>query len=184
MRRARSAGAVGCGFGVSGQSLANEAAVMPPTVAARVTVVTMNDASGSAATLTIGDVARHAGVSVDAVRYYERLGLVRPAGRTAAGYRVFGQAEAQRVADVKTLQSVGMSLDEVAEVVAAAGDAPVGCAHSSPVFTTAIERLNSRIDELVERRDRALAQADRCDSGECGRARTGNPLDPGADSRL
>ena len=39
--------------------------------------------------LRIGAVARQAGVSVDTVRYYERRGLLRPAGRLPSGYRLY-----------------------------------------------------------------------------------------------
>jgi len=47
--------------------------------------------------LRIGAVARQAGVSVDTVRYYERRGLLRPAGRLPSGYRRYTEAAVARI---------------------------------------------------------------------------------------
>lgn len=121
-------------------------------------------------TLKIGEVAERAGVSVDAIRFYERAGLVAPVTRTASGYRLYDSHTAQRVVDLKTLQTVGLTLEEIAAVFAQAGDAPVSCAHVSPLFDTVIERLESKIAALTELRDGTIAQAGRCRGGQCERA--------------
>ena len=47
--------------------------------------------------MRVGDVARRAGVSADTIRYYERLGLLDPPRRTAAGYRLYGPDALERV---------------------------------------------------------------------------------------
>ena len=44
-------------------------------------------------TLSIGQIAEQAGVAIDTVRYYERNGLLAPAGRLASGYRRYGASE-------------------------------------------------------------------------------------------
>ena len=43
--------------------------------------------------LSIGQLAQRTGVAIDTVRYYERNGLLQPAGRLASGYRRYGDAE-------------------------------------------------------------------------------------------
>ena len=121
-------------------------------------------------TFKIGDVAERAGVSVDAIRFYERAGLVTPVTRTASGYRLYDAHATQRVLDLKTLQAVGLTLEEIAAIFAQAGDAPVSCAHVSPHFDTVIDRLNAKIASLTQLRDGTLAQAGRCRDGQCGRA--------------
>ena len=45
------------------------------------------------ATIGIGRLAKQGGVPIDTVRHYEKIGLLRPAGRLASGYRRYGQAE-------------------------------------------------------------------------------------------
>lgn len=119
------------------------------------------------ANLKIGEVAHGAGVSVDAIRFYERMGLVEPEERTASGYRLYGSHAVQRVADLKTLQAVGLTLEEIAAVFASAGDKKVACAHVSPRFEAVIERLNTKIAELSALRDSAVAQSEQCRHTSC-----------------
>jgi MerR family redox-sensitive transcriptional activator SoxR len=67
--------------------------------------------------LTIGQFARRAGVATSALRYYETLGLLH-ATRTPGGQRRYLRADLRRVAFVRAAQVVGLSLDEVAAVLA------------------------------------------------------------------
>ena len=71
--------------------------------------------------LQIGEVAKRAGVSVDTVRYYERLKLLPAAPRTSAGYRVFTSETIARVTFIKQAQELGFSLDEIGSLVASNG---------------------------------------------------------------
>lgn len=63
-------------------------------------------------TLTIGDLAARSGVAPSALRYYERLGLVR-AARTSGNQRRYERAELRRVAFIRVAQQVGVSLEEI-----------------------------------------------------------------------
>jgi DNA-binding transcriptional MerR regulator len=63
--------------------------------------------------LRIGEVASRTGVSVDAVRYYERLHLLPPAPRTEGGFRLFTAETVARVQFIKQAQELGLSLDEI-----------------------------------------------------------------------
>jgi len=130
----------------------------------------MNQTQGDDSTLKIGEVASRAGVSVDAVRFYERAGLVEPMARTASGYRVYDVHAAQRVKDLKTLQAIGLTLDEISEVFERAGERQVTCEHVSPLLDTVIERLDAKISSLTELRAHTLAQGEKCRNGTCGRA--------------
>jgi DNA-binding transcriptional MerR regulator len=64
--------------------------------------------------LSIGEVAEASGVSRDAIRYYERLGLLPKAGRTTAGYRKYPQGVLGRLVLVRNAQRFGFSLTEIA----------------------------------------------------------------------
>jgi MerR family mercuric resistance operon transcriptional regulator len=61
----------------------------------------------------IGEVAIRAGVSVDAVRYYERLKLLPRARRMSGGFRVFGVESVQRVQFIKQAHELGLTVDEI-----------------------------------------------------------------------
>jgi DNA-binding transcriptional MerR regulator len=68
--------------------------------------------------LSIGQLAQQAGVAIDTVRYYERNGLLAPAGRLASGYRRYGSAELQRLLFIRRAKGLGFSLDDVGELLA------------------------------------------------------------------
>ncbi|MFE5484693.1 HEAT repeat domain-containing protein [Streptomyces sp. NPDC056527] len=63
--------------------------------------------------MLIGDVARRSGVSARMLRHYESLGLVRPTGRTDAGYREYSSEDIRRIFHIESLRSLGMSLRDV-----------------------------------------------------------------------
>lgn len=69
-------------------------------------------------TLRIGEVATGSGVTPDALRYYERLGLLPRARRTSSGYRVYGPAVLDRVRFIKQAQAHGLTLAEIRELLA------------------------------------------------------------------
>ncbi|MFQ5742124.1 MAG: MerR family transcriptional regulator, partial [Acidobacteriota bacterium] len=66
----------------------------------------------------IGEVASYVGMSVEGLRFYERRGLLRPARRAPSGYRLYGDAELERVRFVKAAQEMGFSLHEIEELLA------------------------------------------------------------------
>ncbi|MFI6904547.1 HEAT repeat domain-containing protein [Nonomuraea sp. NPDC050394] len=63
--------------------------------------------------MLIGDVARRSGVSARMLRHYDALGLVRPTGRSHAGYREYSSRDIQRIFHIESLRSLGLSLREV-----------------------------------------------------------------------
>ncbi|APE26588.1 MerR family transcriptional regulator [Streptomyces venezuelae ATCC 10712] len=72
----------------------------------------------------IGEVARRSGVSARMLRHYESLGLVRPTGRTGAGYREYSDEDIRRVFHIESLRSLGLSLREVGSALDDPGFAP------------------------------------------------------------
>ena len=66
---------------------------------------------------TIGKLVRQADVSADTVRYYEQQGLLSPATRTAAGYRLYDSRALRRLHFVRRAQQAGFSLAEIGELL-------------------------------------------------------------------
>jgi MerR family transcriptional regulator, redox-sensitive transcriptional activator SoxR len=104
--------------------------------------------------LTIGEMSARSGVPASALRYYERMGLIRSM-RTGGNQRRYERAELRRVAFIRIAQRVGVSLDEIAEALAALPDSRTPTradwAHLSAAWRT---RLNERIALLERLRDR------------------------------
>src|SRR5438552_5187739 len=66
----------------------------------------------------IGTAAKLAGVSVDTVRFYQKLGLIKSASRSAGGYRLFDNEQIRELKFVRHAQELGFSLTEVKELLA------------------------------------------------------------------
>nr|WP_276515325.1 HEAT repeat domain-containing protein [Actinomadura coerulea] len=104
----------------------------------------------------IGDVARRSGVSARMLRHYESLGLVRPTGRTSAGYREYSGADIRRIFHIESLRSLGLSLREV------------GRALDDPAFAPAelVDGLVRRTRERIARETELLTRLRRIDAAE------------------
>lgn len=67
--------------------------------------------------LTVGAIARLSGVTVRTLHHYDALGLVVPGERTAAGYRRYGRADAQRLQEVLFFRELGFPLEQIKEIM-------------------------------------------------------------------
>jgi len=76
--------------------------------------------------LQIGEIANRSGVSVDTVRYYEKLKILPTAPRTSSGYRMFPSKAVEQIKFIKQAQELGFSLDEIKKLLVSGGaEAPV-----------------------------------------------------------
>jgi DNA-binding transcriptional MerR regulator len=67
--------------------------------------------------LTVSQVARLAGVSVRTLHHYDEIGLLRPSGRSDAGYRLYEQVDLQRLQQVLFFKELGFPLEEITRIV-------------------------------------------------------------------
>ncbi len=80
----------------------------------------------SSALLQIGELAQKAGVSHRTIHYYERLGLLHPAEREGTGYRYYNEEAVQRLEKIAALKGLGLSLEEIGQVIDLYFDDPSG----------------------------------------------------------
>ena len=66
---------------------------------------------------TVGEVAALAGVTVRTLHHYDRIGLLSPSGRSAAGYRLYAPADLDRLHQVLLYRELGFSLEDVADLL-------------------------------------------------------------------
>jgi DNA-binding transcriptional MerR regulator len=67
--------------------------------------------------MQIGELAKRANVSHRTIHYYERIGLMKPAEREGTGYRYYDETSYQRLEKIAALKRLGLSLDEISEVI-------------------------------------------------------------------
>src|SRR5207248_10439792 len=65
----------------------------------------------------VQEFARRAGVTVRALHHYDQLGLLKPSGRSAAGYRLYRDADLVRLQQIVTLKFIGLSLQQIREAL-------------------------------------------------------------------
>ncbi|SEE61839.1 HEAT repeat domain-containing protein [Ruania alba] len=98
--------------------------------------------------MLIGEVARRSGVSARMLRHYDRLGLVRPTGRTSSGYREYSAKDFRRLFQVEGLRTLGLSLRQVAQALEDPGVTP---AHLVGDLVQQSEERLAREQELLDR---------------------------------
>lgn len=92
--------------------------------------------------ITVGRLARRFGLSRSTLLYYDSIGLLRPTGRSAKGYRLYSEDDAARLEQICLYRQTGLSLDEVARVLSAAGGSLRRVLHRR------LESLNHEIRQL------------------------------------
>ena len=102
---------------------------------------------------SVGDVARTSGVTVRTLHHYDEIGLLRPSGRSAAGYRQYDDGDLERLQEVLFYRELGFGLDEITGLV------EVPTFHRDQILKQQrglIERQIDRLNSMVKAVDRAL----------------------------
>lgn len=127
----------------------------PPATATRPkasAAATAAVAAPAAKNKTIAQAAREAGVHVETIRYYERLGLIpRPAPRS--GYRHYPEATIDRIRSIKRAQDFGFSLREIDELYSMTATSDSSCKAMCAKVAEKIREIEARIAALTELRD-------------------------------
>ncbi|HEX8072922.1 MAG TPA: MerR family DNA-binding protein [Pyrinomonadaceae bacterium] len=107
--------------------------------------------------LRIGEVAARSGLSVEALRFYERRGLLGRPARTVGGYRAYDQGVLDRLAFIKRAQAVGFSLAEITEILSIRAEGRSPCHHVRALARHKLAELDERLRALRRYR-RELAE--------------------------
>lgn len=121
------------------------------------------------------ELAALAGVNVQTLRYYERIGLLPEPVRTPVGYREYGDGSLRRLRFVRRAKELGFQLDEVRELLEIADhdardhqdeddQGAAGCAEVRELAVHRVADLERRIADLTRMRDSLGALADSCPS--------------------
>lgn len=123
--------------------------------------------AGLSAGLTIGEVAARTGCTPEAIRYYEREGVVPAPTRAGTGrYRRYGEHDVERLAFLRRSRELGFSLAEVRELLAfSEGDPARSCGEVTTMARAHLEQVDAKIANLNVLRDALAGVIDQCGGG-------------------
>ena len=133
--------------------------------------------------MRIGEIANRSGVSVDTVRFYERLGVLPKAARESSGYRDYTPETVERIQLTRELQAIGLTLNEVIDALAAHDAGGATCESERWRLDAVLERVDAKLAELSELRGRIVETQEACAGGRCrftSSATPGTPSSPSA----
>lgn len=113
---------------------------------------------GGRQALKIGEVAKLSGVGIEALRFYEKSGLLDRPARTEGGYRLYTEETLERLAFIRRAQVLGFSLAEIRQIIAERHSGASPCAHVREIVRRRLKELDERMAEMRRYR-RELAGA-------------------------
>ena len=102
--------------------------------------------------MRIGQLARESGVSAKTLRYYEEIDLLRPAGRTTSGYRLYNSDVIRRLRFVRRAQALGLSLADIRAILQISDEGRVPCEHVLGIVDRELKRIGAQLRRLQELR--------------------------------
>jgi MerR family transcriptional regulator, mercuric resistance operon regulatory protein len=104
----------------------------------------------------IGTLSRRTGVNIETIRYYERSGLLPEPARTAAGYRAYGSADAERLQFIRRARDLGFSIEEVRRLCGLADRKSRSCRAVQAIAREHLADVRAKIVDL-RRMEKVLA---------------------------
>jgi DNA-binding transcriptional MerR regulator len=123
--------------------------------------------------LTINQLARQSDVASHVVRFYARIGLIRPSRRRDNGYRLFDRSEVARLGFIRAAKHLGFTLNEIRQITARADSGRSPCPEVRALMRERIASNRARLDAM-------FGPTDENGGGPCGlggdaRPNTGRP---------
>ena len=101
---------------------------------------------------TISALASSVGLKPDTVRYYERVGLLPPAPRSPAGYRLYGEEATERLRFIRGAQGVGLRLADIKELLEVRDRGQCPCRRTDVLVRRRLAEVEAEMARLRERR--------------------------------
>lgn len=123
--------------------------------------------------MTIGQLAKAAGTSVETIRFYEKRGLLPAPDRLPSGYRVYRNFSVRQIHFIQEAQALGFRLSEIAELMALTADPGADCSIINARTREKTIEIESKIDNLTKVREKlgyllTCCPNDNLPIGDCG----------------
>jgi len=110
--------------------------------------------------LRIGELASELGLNPKTIRYYEEIGLLPAPQRSAAGYRLYGAADRERLRFIAKAKAIGLSLEEISEILQLRDGGADPCSHVRDLLDRRLAAVDEHLRVLSELRHELLALRD------------------------
>ena len=106
-------------------------------------------AKDSEQTMQLSECARKAGVTADTVRYYLRIGLIKPEDRTESGYRSFTERTVARLRFIRSAGGLGFTLNDIAEMLHMSEQGKLPCPRARVLLVERIAQRRQQLDSMT-----------------------------------
>lgn len=114
--------------------------------------------------MTIGQLAKAAGVGVETIRYYQRRGILATPSKPLGGHRHYADASLQALAFIRRGQQMGFSLEEIIALMSLRDRGP--CADGRGHAQKKLDELGERVEELNRMRRQLKSIVAKCDANK------------------
>ena len=122
--------------------------------------------------LQIGSAAKETGLSIDAIRFYQKSGLLKAPARTSGGYRVFTDTEIAELRFIARAQNLGFSLGEIRELASLRNDNRWACPEVRALIHRKLQNVREKIAALKQLESELTRGLRSCDGALRSRAAT------------
>ena len=120
--------------------------------------------------LTIGKLGEAAGVKVPTIRYYEQIGLLPEAERSAGNQRLYGRRTMDRLTFIRHARELGFPLEAIRDLLSLSDRPDQSCAAADAIAQTQLAAVGARIGRLLALKAELERMVVQCAGGGCGRA--------------
>jgi DNA-binding transcriptional MerR regulator len=114
--------------------------------------------------MRIGQISKHTGLSVDAIRFYERNGLLAAPARSQGGFRLYSPADLCTLEFIRNLQTLGFSLTEIREFLSLRTNDLRACSEVRKKLDRKLKDIHAKRAALVNLEDELKAALTKCNS--------------------
>ena len=112
--------------------------------------------------MNIGEAARRSGVAAKTIRYYESIGLISPASRSASGYRVYGDGDVRTLLFIQRARGLGFSVEDVGNLLALWKNKQRASQEVKALAARHVDRIDEKLAELTGMRATLVDLMARC----------------------
>lgn len=121
--------------------------------------------------IQIGKVSKQTGLSIDAIRFYEKQRLLNRPPRSEGGFRLFSAEDIERIQFIRRAQQLGFSLPEIRELLVVGREDGQACSHVRELLQAKVEIVRNKVRELRLLEEQLTKRLRKCErklgSSEC-----------------